>query len=213
MDRDTARVSSERRKTPSRSTSDPRESRAPRRPDPRHSGRRAASSPADPGVRKSGKPRKRRAPTATRPIIPVELKIFARALATSTCNLARERSNGLRAATLRLAPQILRGAHVGLTILRSCAASLWGHRPLLFRSTYRLAWWIALAILLIVGKAVFRGTGDSALLNEAHLYMGFGLALCATVLVCAIERRMRWAAFVLGACHGSLALLVWVAQS
>lgn len=84
------------------------------------------------------------------------------------------------------------------------------HRMFLFRASHRAAWWIALAIMLIVGQALLGGLEAGALTDAAHVYFGVGLGLCAAVLFFAAERRLRVASFLLGTGHGAMALMAWL---
>lgn len=124
--------------------------------------------------------------------------------------LARRFLDRARATWTVVAPYLslaLSFAHRGLTWL---AHALWRHRLTVFRATHRLMWWGALAAMFVAGRALLSGTEIGPIVDEAHLWFGGGLALCLVVLLFAAERRMRLAAFVLGAGHGAFGLVSWL---
>jgi hypothetical protein len=88
---------------------------------------------------------------------------------------------------------------------------LWSQRKGLMRLGHRGLWWGALAILLLVGRALLSADGDPELVEVATLWLGAGLSMSVLVLLGAPEPRMRVAAFALAGGHGSLALLAWIA--
>jgi hypothetical protein len=84
----------------------------------------------------------------------------------------------------------------------------------LIRLGHRLSWWAALALLVLVGRALFGdggSPGDELWLESTFTWFVVGLALAGVVLLTAPEPRMRRAAFVLAGSHGAMALLVWFA--
>ena len=88
---------------------------------------------------------------------------------------------------------------------------MWTQRSGLMRVGHRGLWWGALAILVLVGRALLSADGDPELVEVATLWLSAGLSMSVLVLVGAPEPRMRVAAFALASGHGSLALLAWIA--
>lgn len=84
------------------------------------------------------------------------------------------------------------------------------HRLGLFRLSHRVMWWGALALMLLAGRALLGGFEEVTLLPETYMHFALGLGLCCVVLVFAVERRLRVAAFLLGGGHGALATLAWL---
>jgi hypothetical protein len=107
----------------------------------------------------------------------------------------------------RLAATVGRGVWRGLS-----AASRWAwiQRKALTRVAHRGLWWGALAILVLVGRALLAADGDPELVEVAVLWFVAGLSMSVLVLLGAPEKRMRVAAFALASGHGSLAALAWV---
>lgn len=87
---------------------------------------------------------------------------------------------------------------------------LWTQRNALTRIGHRGLWWGALAILVLVGRALLSADGDPELVEVATLWLGAGLSMSVLVLLGAPEKRMRVAAFALASGHGSLGLLAWI---
>jgi hypothetical protein len=81
------------------------------------------------------------------------------------------------------------------------------------RIGHRGLWWGALAILVLVGRALLSADGDPELVEVATLWLGAGLSMSVLVLLGAPEKRMRVAAFALAGGHGSLGLLAWIAAA
>jgi hypothetical protein len=73
----------------------------------------------------------------------------------------------------------------------------------------RLLWWGAVAILGVAGKELFDGAAVGETETQALMLACTGLFASCVVLVVALERRLRWAAFGLGLGHASLAMLAW----
>ncbi|KIG17231.1 hypothetical protein DB30_03544 [Enhygromyxa salina] len=90
---------------------------------------------------------------------------------------------------------------------------LWTQRSGVARVGHRGLWWGALAILVLVGRALLSADGDPELIEVATLWLGAGLAMSVLVLLGAPEKRMRVAAFALASGHGSLGLLAWIAAA
>lgn len=113
-----------------------------------------------------------------------------------------------------------RSRKLGLALARASGRAIagvgrwtWTHRIGLARAGQRLLWWTALAMLVVVGRALV-GIDSGVELEwfaDALPWLIAGLAMAAFVLVAARETRLRRAAFVLAGAHGSLALLVWLA--
>ena len=96
-------------------------------------------------------------------------------------------------------------------VLGFVVGGLWTQRRVLARIGHRGLWWGALAILVIVGRALLSAEGDPELVGLALTYLAAGLSMSVLVLLSAPETRMRVAAFALASGHGSLAALAWVA--
>jgi hypothetical protein len=109
-----------------------------------------------------------------------------------------------------VAPHLRAAAELGARALAWMVRLLIRHRLTLFRMSHRVLWWAALAVMLVAGRALLSGTEVGPLVDDAHLYFAGGLALCLIVLVFAAERRMRMAAFMLGAGHGAFGLVTWL---
>lgn len=75
----------------------------------------------------------------------------------------------------------------------------------------RLLWWGAVAILLLAGTELFDGAAEGETETRALVLACIGGLASCVVLVLALERRLRWAAFGLGLGHASLAMLAWAA--
>lgn len=90
------------------------------------------------------------------------------------------------------------------------ASWLWTQRGGVVRLMHRGLWWGALAILLLVGRALLSTDGNPELVEAALLWFCAGLSMSVLVLVGAPETRMRVAAFALAGGHGSLAALAWL---
>lgn len=117
---------------------------------------------------------------------------------------------GMRSTWAFMAPHLgraARGIHVALAWT---ASLLIRHRLTLFRASHRAMWWGALAVMFVVGRGLLSGTEVGPIMDDAHLYFAGGLALCLIVLIFAAERRMRLAAFMLGAGHGAFGLVTWM---
>jgi hypothetical protein len=90
----------------------------------------------------------------------------------------------------------------------------WTQKVTLARVGHRLLWWTALALLVLVGRALFVDGGsplDELWLESTFTWFVLGLAMAGVVLLTAPETRMRRAAFALAGSHGAMALLVWFA--
>ena len=109
---------------------------------------------------------------------------------------------------VRLGAALARGLGAAVAAL---ARGLWDRRGGLARIGHRGLWWGALAILVLVGRALLSADGDPELVEAAVLWFGAGLSMSVLVLLGAPEKRMRLAAFALAGGHGSLAALAWVA--
>ncbi|HLT35182.1 MAG TPA: hypothetical protein VK034_02830, partial [Enhygromyxa sp.] len=86
----------------------------------------------------------------------------------------------------------------------------WAHKRGVAGLGHRMLWWGALAILVLVGRALLSADGDPELVGAALLWFVAGLSMSTLVLIGAPEKRMRLAAFALASGHGSLAALAWV---
>lgn len=89
----------------------------------------------------------------------------------------------------------------------------WSHKRGVAGVGHRLLWWGALAILVLVGRALLAADGDPELVEAALLWFGVGLSMSVLVLLGAPEKRMRLAAVALAGGHGSLAALAWVVST
>lgn len=107
----------------------------------------------------------------------------------------------------RVVVAVARGAWRAITAI---ASWLWSHKRGVAGLGHRLLWWGALAILLLVGRALLSADGDPELIGAALLWFGAGLSMSVLVLLGAPEQRLRVAAFALASGHGSLAALAWI---
>jgi len=89
----------------------------------------------------------------------------------------------------------------------------WSHKRPLASVGHRLLWWGALAILVLVGRALLSADGDPELVGAALLWFAAGWSMSVLVLLGASEKRMRVAALALAGGHGSLAALAWIATA
>ena len=94
--------------------------------------------------------------------------------------------------------------------LRAAARGAQRHRIALVAAGHRVAWWSALALLVLGGRPIL---GAEALPERWAALAPFaaGLLLCAVVRLFAAPRRLRVAALGLGALHGTALVLVWTA--
>jgi hypothetical protein len=97
--------------------------------------------------------------------------------------------------------------------ISASASWTWTHKRPLTRVGHRLLWWAALAILLLVGRALLSADGDPELVGAALMWFAIGGSMSVLVLLAASEKRMRVAALALASGHGSLAALAWIAAS
>jgi hypothetical protein len=86
----------------------------------------------------------------------------------------------------------------------------WAHKRGVAGLGHRLMWWAALAILVLVGRALLSAEGDPELVGAALIWFSLGLSMSVLVLLGAPEKRMRMAAVALAGGHGSLAALAWI---
>jgi hypothetical protein len=89
----------------------------------------------------------------------------------------------------------------------------WAHKRGVAGLGHRLMWWAALAILVLVGRALLSAEGDPELVGAALLWFSVGLSMSVLVLLGAPEKRMRVAAVALAGGHGTLAALAWITVS
>ncbi len=84
------------------------------------------------------------------------------------------------------------------------------HRRDVAAAGHRIAWWLALALLVVGGRAIL---GLDAVPGRVAALAPFaaGLGLCAWLRVANAPARLRIAALGLGAVHGLAAVLVWTA--
>lgn len=108
------------------------------------------------------------------------------------------------------APHLQTAGRVVHRTLGWIAHFLLRHRLAVFRTTHRAMWWGALAVMFVVGRALLAGTEVGPVVDDAPAYFAAGLGLCLIVLIFAAERRMRLAAFMLGAGHGAFGLVTWL---
>jgi hypothetical protein len=94
--------------------------------------------------------------------------------------------------------------------LRALGRAAHRQRAVLWAASHRVAWWAALLLLAVGGRAVL---GLEALPERGAALAPFvaGLLLCAAVRLVAPPRRLRVAALGLGALHGAAVVLVWTA--
>jgi hypothetical protein len=139
-------------------------------------------------------------------------------LGNSGARLTRSVGRGLARAARWAWPR-LRGAAIATARATWRASSraarwCWAQRVTLVRVGHRLLWWGALALLVLVGRALL-GDGGSSIddlwLDSSFAWFVVGLAMASVVLLTAPETRMRRAAFALAGSHGAMALLVWFA--
>jgi hypothetical protein len=124
-----------------------------------------------------------------------ELRALALRAWVIACMLVRWAAPRLRTAGRHL----LAGAgHAAATAVR--------HRAAIAHVLTRAAWWSALWLWFVGGRAFFdlQQPLDGSWL--APRLIG-GFVLCLVVLSLATERRMRWAGWILGLGHGALGLL------
>lgn len=131
-------------------------------------------------------------------------------IATGFRNLARGTVSAGRWLGPRLAKAGVAVAGGTWWALSGAVTWLWGHRSAAVRVAHRGLWWGALAILVLVGRALLSADGDPELIEAALLWFGAGLSMSVLVLLGAPEPRMRVAAFALAGGHGSLAALAWI---
>jgi len=121
------------------------------------------------------------------------------------------------AAAIWLGPRLRDGALAVLGALgRGTAGAArwsWERRSGLARVGQRGLWWLALAILVVVGRALLSADGDPELVELSVLYLSAGLSMSLLVMLSAPEARMRLAALALAGGHGSLAALALVAST
>ncbi len=98
-------------------------------------------------------------------------------------------------------------------MIRAVGRWSWAHKRGVAGVGRRLLWWGALAILVLVGRALMSADGDPELVGAALIWVFVGLSMSVLVLLGAPEKRMRLAALALAGGHGSLAALAWVASS
>lgn len=115
-----------------------------------------------------------------------------------------------RAATPVVRRGIIRGAKATGRGLRAVGRGAHRHRVALVAVGHRVAWWSALALLVLGGRPVL---GAEALPERWAALAPFaaGLLLCAMVRLFAAPGRLRVAALGLGALHGTALVLVWTA--
>ncbi|WAS92141.1 hypothetical protein [Nannocystis punicea] len=89
---------------------------------------------------------------------------------------------------------------------RRVAGLLWERRAALRALALRGAWWGALALLWLGGRALLDLRVPLA--QDALPLFLIGLGLCLPLFF-AGAARLRWAGFALGASHAALAVLVW----
>lgn len=94
--------------------------------------------------------------------------------------------------------------------LRATARAARRHREGLAAIGHRLAWWSALALLVVGGRPIL-GLGALPERTGALAPFAAGLLLCAMVRISAAPGRLRLAALGLGALHGTALVLVWTA--
>lgn len=87
----------------------------------------------------------------------------------------------------------------------------WAHKRGVAGLGHRMLWWGALAILVLVGRALLSADGDPELVGAALVWFAAGMSMSVLVLLGASEPRLRVAAVALAGSHGSLAALAWVA--
>lgn len=131
-----------------------------------------------------------------------------------TRSLARALAFGGRWAWPHLRRAVLATTRATARASARAARWCWTQRVTLVRVGHRLLWWTALALLVLVGRALLgdgASPGAELWLDSTLAWFVLGLALACVVLITAPETRMRRAAFALAGSHGALALLVWFA--
>lgn len=105
---------------------------------------------------------------------------------------------------------VVAGARGGARAARALHRTARRRRALLVAATHRLAWWSALALLVVGGRPIL---GAEPLPEQWAALAPFaaGLLLCAAVRLLARPGRLRLAALGLGALHGTAVVLVWTA--
>lgn len=94
--------------------------------------------------------------------------------------------------------------------LRALGRAARRRRAELVAAGHRVAWWSALALLVMGGRPIL---GADPLPDQWAALAPFaaGLLLCAAVRLLATPGRLRLAALGLGALHGVAVVLVWTA--
>ena len=126
---------------------------------------------------------------------------------------AKHVSAGVTWAAPRVAALVVALAKAGWRGLAAVGRWTWSHKRGVAGVGHRLMWWIALAILVLVGRALLSADGDPELVGAALMWFGVGLSMSVLVLLGAPDKRMRVAAVALAGGHGSFAALAWVACS
>lgn len=124
---------------------------------------------------------------------------------------ARSSVAAARWAGPRLRRLVVATARGSWRAISTSARWLWTRKRGVAGLGHRLLWWGALAILVLVGRAMLSADGDPELVGAALMWFASGLSMSVLVLLGAPEKRMRLAAFALASGHGSLAALAWVA--
>jgi hypothetical protein len=139
---------------------------------------------------------------APRRLAVVALASLARFARVATPVVRRGLGHGSRALA-----RGLRALGRGLMVLGRAARQ---RRAALVAVGHRVAWWSALVLLVVGGRAIL---GPEALPERSAALAPFvaGLLLCAAVRLLAAPRRLRVAALGLGALHGTALVLVWTA--
>lgn len=135
------------------------------------------------------------------------------AIVTAARFVARSSVDAARWAAPRIARLARAIGRASWTAITAVARWSWSHKRGVAGVGHRLLWWGALAILVLVGRALLSADGDPELVEAALLWFGVGLSMSVLVLLGAPEKRMRLAAVALAGGHGSLAALAWVACS
>lgn len=108
-----------------------------------------------------------------------------------------------------LRPRFARLAVAAAVLMASTGRAAIHRRRGLTLVGVRALWWGALA-LLVAGGPLLLGTPAADAPPSRPLWLfGAGLGACAAVAALAVERRLRWGAFVLGLAHAGLGLLTW----
>ncbi|MFV8755197.1 hypothetical protein ACNOYE_32005 [Nannocystaceae bacterium ST9] len=176
-----------------------------------------SSSASERPAREAGESSLRADPEAVAAARDATVKLV-QALGQLGAGSARRLASGLRAGGRWAWPHLRRAAigsaRASARASRDAARWCWTRRVALVRVGHRVLWWAALALLVLVGRALLgegRAPGDELWLSATLLWFGIGLAMASVVLLTAPETRMRRAAFALASSHGALALLVWFA--